>query len=205
MTKPTVFNVFASELALITNLDVYRFVTTTFPEHCPDYFWYIPASTRGHHHPPICRLRGGLVHHVKLAVVFADTYLDMLGIDDTDIRYSQTIAAVMLHDMLKRGATENELDTYPDHDVATRSHGRYCAEHLRKTAGYSDVTLPIIEAVRLHNGRWTADVTADELAFLKHDEVIRTTHLADYSASRALHHYLAERHVDTTMGYLKNE
>lgn len=193
-------DVFKKELALITNEVVWRFTTTALTHCCPDYFWYIPASQRGHH-PPICRLRGGLVHHVKLAVIFADTFLDMLGIDDTDPRYSQTIAAVLLHDLWKRGATEDELDTFPSHGVATRSHGRWCAKCLSMSIVPEEIE-PVIRAIELHMGRWTQDVTLAELVELRQNEVVRTTHLADYAASRALHHYLAERHTDTTMGYL---
>lgn len=199
--SPTVCNVFEKELALIQDVGVKMFVHEVFGGLCPQYFWHIPASQRGH--PPICRLRHGLVHHVKLAVTFADTFLDMLGIDDIDPRYSQTIAAVMLHDMLKRGPTENELDTFPNHGVANRSHGRYCANQISKHIRVPAGIVSVIEAIKLHMGRWTQDVTGAELAVLKDNEVVRTTHLADYAASRALHHYLAERHTDTTMKYLE--
>lgn len=200
--SPTVNNVFEKELALIQNDAIKTFVQEVFGELCPQYFWYIPASQRGHH-SPICRLRGGLVHHIKLAVVFADTFLDMLGIDEAETRYSQTIAAVMLHDMLKRGPTEDELETYPNHGVANRSHGRYCANQIREHMDIAVGFDPILRAIELHMGRWTQDVTGTELVDLRYNVVVRTTHLADYAASRALHHYLAERHMDTTMEYLK--
>lgn len=197
--KPAATDVFKSELALIRNEAVHQFVIHAFRYHSPDYFWYISAS----HHPPVCRLRGGLVHHVKLAVVFADTFLDMLDIDEDDPRHSQIIAATLLHDLWKRGAGENELKTFPNHSVAKGSHGRYCAKYLRSTTHIVPEFEPIIRAIELHMGRWTQDVTDAELAELTDNEVVRTTHLADYAASRALHHYLAERHVDPTMEYLK--
>ncbi|MCK5604258.1 hypothetical protein KAR91_20385 [Candidatus Pacearchaeota archaeon] len=196
-------DVFKKELALIADETVYKFVSTVFRHFCPDYFWHIPASDKNLNHSPVCRLRGGLVHHVKLAVGFADTFLDMLGIDDTDPRYSQTIAAVLLHDMFKRGLSENELDTFPDHHIATRNHGRYCANHFILRMHIAPEIEPVIRAIELHMGRWTHEVTNGELAELKDDEVVRTTHLADYAASRPLHHYLAERCMDPTMEYLR--
>lgn len=202
--SPTVYNVFEKELALIQDDDIKTFVCNVFGELCPNYFWHIPASQRGHH-PPVCRLRGGLVHHVKLAVEFADTFLDMQGIDDDDPRHSQTIAATLLHDLMKRGLNENELDTYPNHGVANRSHGRYCAKQLCTYIHIAPEIEVVVEAIKLHMGRWTQDVTGAELAALQYTEVVRTTHLADYAASRALHHYLAERHTDPTMEYLRNE
>jgi hypothetical protein len=52
-------------------------------------------------------------------------------------------------------------------------------------------------------GRWTLDVTAEELFELENNIVVRTVHLADYTASRALHQYLAERAMDKElMSYL---
>lgn len=199
---PSAIDIFGKELALINDVVIYQFVTLAFQHHCPDYFWHIPASQRGHH-PPICRLRGGLVHHVKLAVVFADTYLDMLDIDDDDPRHSQTIAAVLLHDIWKRGAHEDELRTFPNHGVANRAHGRWCANRLSTAMHIAPEIEPVIQAIKLHMGRWTQDVTDAELSELQYNEVVRTTHLADYAASRALHHYLAERHTDPTMRYLR--
>lgn len=204
MNEPTIFNVFKKELELVKDKTVYDFVTQAFAALCPNYFWYIPASTRGHH-PPVCRVRGGLVHHVKLAVAFADTLLDMLDIED-DLTVSQTIAAVLLHDMLKRGAVENELETWETHRQANTDHGRYCADRLTRFHHdhfVSAIIHPILTAVRLHMGRWTFNVTDLELAWLHTDRVIGTTHFADYCASRALHQYLAERTMDPTMGYLK--
>lgn len=201
--KPNVYSVFSKELLLIEHLPILHFVLKAFETLCPDYFWYIPASVKGHH-PPICRTRGGLVHHVKLAVAFADQLLDSLNIDDSDPKYSQTIAGVLLHDMMKRGSAENELVTFPDHKVANRSHGRYCAFRLENNMHIAPEIEPVIKAVRLHMGRWTQDVTDLELAWLATDEVVRTTHLADYMASRALHQLLDERHTDKSMGYLND-
>lgn len=208
--SPTIQNVFERELELIQDADIKSFVTDVFGELCPSYFWYIPASVRGHH-PPICRTRGGLVHHTKLAVGFADGFLDMLNIHQNTLKSSQVIAAVLLHDMMKRGPTENELDTWPEHRVANRIHGRYCANRIvdyldsQQWAAELAVKLnPTIFAIRLHMGRWTHEVTPAEEHELIHNEIVRTTHLADYAASRALHQYLAERAVDPTMRYLND-
>jgi len=99
---PNVFKVFVKELLLIRDEAVRDFVTDTFQALCPDYFWYIPGSVKGHH-PPMCRTRGGLVHHVKLAVAFADSLLDMENENDS-LLHDQVIAGVLLHDMMKRGA-----------------------------------------------------------------------------------------------------
>jgi hypothetical protein len=205
---PIVWNVFKKELELMQTT-VKDFVTDCFGQMCPNYFWYIPASVKGHH-PPICRTRGGLVHHTKLAVGFADGFCDMWDNQIDMLQRDQIIAGVMLHDMMKRGLTDDELDTWEDHRQANRGHGRYCANEI---IGYLDSQqwradeeakfMPIIKAIELHMGRWTLDVTAEELFELENNIVVRTVHLADYTASRALHQYLAERAMDKElMSYL---
>lgn len=200
--QPTVYNVFEKELALIKDADVKGFVIDTFGEMCPQYFWFVSASVTSPRHPPICKISGGLVQHTKLAVTWADTFLDMAGIAERDHRYSRVIAAILLHDMMKRGATEDALETFGTHKNATLSHGRYCAEQISIFMSV-DSSTDILRAIALHMGRWTQDVTGPELYRLQHNDVIRITHLADYAASRPLHHYLAERHMDPTMEYLR--
>ncbi len=206
-TAPDVFKVFKKELLLIQDKEIWNFVTDAFKTLCPDYFWYIPASVGGYH-PLICRTRGGLVHHVKLAVAFANSLLDME--DQVEgLLHNQVIAGVLLHDMLKRGAEENELATWDTHRQANTNHGRYCADQILKKVHIASHDLsffqPIICAVRLHMGRWTNDLTVAEKADLKDCDVTRLVHAADYCASRALHQYLAERVMDPTMEYLKND
>ena len=201
--KPNVHEVFHKELSLIEHMPIKRFVVAAFEQNCPGYFWYIPASVKGHH-PTICRTVGGLVHHTKLAVAFADQFNEMTDHGPSTVINDMIIAATLLHDMMKRGRTDDELDTWNDHREALGNHGRYCARQLE----YLEDSLPgfgfcILQAVALHMGRWTADVEKWELQRLEDDEVVRGCHLADYAASRALHQILSERHNDPTMKYLQ--
>lgn len=202
---PTIHNVFDKQLALIRSDAIRDFVTDTFQALCPNYFWYIPASVRGHH-PPICRSQGGLVHHVKLAVAFADSLLDMEN-ETEGVIHDQVIAGVLLHDMLKRGPVEDELKTWATHREANTNHGRFCADQIVgniQVCSLSTLYPPIIRAVELHMGRWTADLTTAEKQLLKDCDVTRLVHAADYCASRALHKFLAERALDKTMGYIND-
>jgi hypothetical protein len=189
--------VFRKELSLFTDPLIQEWTIHIFEKLCPDYFWHIPASVRGHH-PPICREEGGLVHHTKLAFAFADQLLDRHARQDLDLR-NMTYSAVLLHDMMKRGRTENELDTWDTHEEASANHGRYCADLIDaylKIQGSSDFFSPIVEAVRLHMGRWTGNLTTQEEYALFDNPIVIETHLADYMASRALHQLLAERSQD---------
>ena len=203
--KPCVQSVFGKELAIIEHKPIRDFVIAAFSQMCPGYFWYIPASVKGHH-PPICRQIGGLVHHTKLAVEFAWAFNEMTETGPSTVTNDMVIASVMLHDMLKRGDTDDELDTFADHREALGNHGRYCAKQLE----YLEDSLPgfgfcILQAVALHMGRWTADVQKWELQRLEDDEVVRGCHLADYAASRSLHNFLGARHSDPAMNYLQRE
>lgn len=209
--QPTAENVFEKELALISNFEVRYFVTQCFGQLCPNYFWYIPASQRGHH-IPVCRTIGGLVHHIKLAVKFAHSFMEMWP-NAPETSYDEVIAAVLMHDMLKRGEAEDELVTFESHEQASATHGLYCARQIEKLwqAEYrgllpEDRAKRIITAVRDHMGRWTNGFVR------KQDDIVRntqeghivciTTHLADYAASRSLHKWIGERYNDESMGYL---
>ena len=202
--KPEVQTVFAKELSLIEHGPIRRFVVEAFNQSCPGYFWYIPAASK--HHPPICRQVGGLVHHTKLAVAFADQFSEIA--DPTNVvstvTHDMIIAATLIHDMMKRGDTDDELDTFGSHGDAKGNHGRYCAKQLEYLEDSLDgFGSHILSAVALHMGRWTGDVDKWELQRLEDDEVTRGCHLADYTASRALHHILGERSSDPGMEYLK--
>lgn len=201
--SPHLFTVFAKQLAMFRSDEIRTFVIDCFEQLCPEYFWYIPASVRGHH-PPICRTQGGLVHHIKLAFDFADSLLDMESAA-TEL-YDQVLAGVLLHDMMKRGPCEDELRTWATHKDANTNHGRYCAAQIRKavptTVEEQKLFGPIIRAVELHMGRWTYDINDMEVAYLATCDVTRLVHMADYCASRALHQFLAARSMDESMGYL---
>lgn len=206
--QPTAQNVFDRELCLIRDQGVFAFVTEIFGKLCPGYFWHIPASQRGHH-LPLCRTRGGLVHHVKLAVRFAASFMEMWP-NAPETAHDEVIAAVLLHDMMKRGTVENELVTFGDHKIATTAHGIFCAMAIRelwrqdeelRSLLEEDRVFRIIDAVRNHMGQWTHDYKVEEHE--ADDIVSTTTHLADYAASRSLHKWIGERCTDSTMEYLR--
>jgi len=204
-------HVFAKELSLIYDYRVREFVQGIFDALAPDYFWHIPASQRGHH-PPICRTIGGLVQHVKLAVDFAECFTDMwepatstlvdqLDEDDHDC----VIAGVLLHDLFKRGETEDCSHSFTNKQHACVAHGRFTATEIRYYLRGEDrlrAMCPqhlrdrIIVAVELHMGRWTENLSPTDKTMLASNRVVSTVHLADYTASRQIHAFLGERYTD---------
>ena len=180
--------VFAEELQSIQDLDVKEFVLNCFEEICPDYFWTIPCSSTGKHHPDISLGEGGLVRHVKLAVWWGETLLQMWPVLP-DTAHDETIAALLLHDVLKRGDTENDLDTFETHADAISKHGIYMAKRIIRLYPTKDQRLKrIVTAVRDHMGKWTNNfirTTEDVIRNTKEGHIVCiTVHLADYCASR---------------------
>jgi hypothetical protein len=196
--------IFAKELNFITDPKVREFVIAIFQGICPDYFWAIPASSTGDHHPGIGRGEGGLVRHTKLTTRFARAFMQMWP-TAPETAHDEVIAACLLHDMMKRGKTVNEQDTFKDRQEANTKHGVYCAwrirEYLRTHEDIADL-LPedragrIITAVRDHLGKWTANYTSTQEDVVERTQVGHvvciTTHLADYTASRTFDAWLEE-------------
>jgi len=190
----TAKRIFAKELSYIQDESVRNFVVWAFNVLCPEYFWVIPASQRGHH-PRKCQALGGLVMHTKLAVRFGRSFIELWP-DPPGTAHDEVIAALLLHDMFKRGSSFNELKSFDSHEEAKRRHGLFCAERLRwlykNDSGLrgliqKDRFRRIVVAVRDHMGKWADGCVQDQINI-----VSITTHMADYAASRHLDKWLEE-------------
>lgn len=200
--------VFKNELASIVDDHIRCFVTGAFDMLCPSYFWTIPASQRGHH-PQVCQGEGGLVRHTKLAVRFGYSFMEMWP-PSHQIKIATTqdevVAALLLHDMFKRGAVEDETVTFGSHQAAVARHGIYCAMRLQwlweddadwRSIIPTDCAQRIMAAVRDHMGHWTAGIIFEPREMNCEDVVRYTTHLADYAASRHIDEWLKTVVADT--------
>jgi len=137
-----VYNVefFAEELGLI-KLDTLRDMTEVALSRAPEYFWSIPASLTGKHHPPDDLQDGGLCIHEKKVAWIAYRLFDAF-FEDTDI----AISAALLHDIHHRGDKDGEID-----DEAYPTHAADTAAYLRKW-GYEEFSyLPYTEELA---GKW---------------------------------------------------
>lgn len=199
-TMSMCLHVFADELEQISDNKIRLLVQRIFDALCPYYFWEIPASVKGHH-PMICCQKGGLVKHTKLAFRFAKSFMEMWPNEQEGFR-DEALAAVLLHDMMKRGYYIDELKTFTDHRQATTAHGKFCASQINmlmeikgnRCGVPKERIYRIIDAVRNHMGKWTEGFI--EGPSTKSHVVSVTTHLADYAASRHLDKWLAEIMLD---------
>ena len=189
MTKTK--TIFQKELSLIHDTAIRDFVITCFDKLCPDYFWTCPCSTTGKYHPQVSLGVGGLVRHTKLAVWWGLELINALrkepGIKDIppDKLIDETVATLLLHDMIKNGKGLNAQGR-PLEKGVTGTHGviladRICDEILDQKLDNSYIR--ILGGIALHMGIWTTKVyhTIDGPGV---DVFIELIHLADYCASR---------------------
>lgn len=190
MTKAE--TVFQKELQLIHDLKIRDFVITCFDKLCPDYFWTCPCSTTGKYHPKVSLGVGGLVRHTKLAIWWGLELINALrkspGIKDIppDKLIDETVATLLLHDMIKNGKGLNTQGR-PLESGVTGTHGVTLSKKLMdidfpKTDSY----YRMITGVACHMGIWTTDpeYRPEVIPELDYKAFAQLIHLADYCASR---------------------
>jgi hypothetical protein len=112
----------------------------------PKYFWEVPASTSGYHHP-LCRGKHGLwVHTLMVATVverLKDTYIEQNLIQGEKI--DEVRAAALLHDQRKNGS--------PGHpaDKSTSDHNEFMADVVRAE---SELSNNVSDMIDTHMGKW---------------------------------------------------
>lgn len=125
----------------------------------PEYFWTVPASTSGFHHP-LCRKEHGLWAHTLMVFTaverLADSYEARFDVEPDHAR-----AAALIHDMRKNGAPEDPSDSsVSDHDLrmadVVQDHGTFpdevedaVAEHMGAWYDGPEPSSPLAELV--HN------------------------------------------------------
>lgn len=112
----------------------------------PEYFWEVPASNSGHHHP-ICRKECGLWAHTLMGATayerLAETYINQDLISEFELECGR--AAILLHDQRKNGDPE-EPGTY-----STDHHDLHMADVISTT---SALPMKVVDAVETHMGPW---------------------------------------------------
>lgn len=181
-TGPDVFTV---EMTYIRNLGL-RDVVRKMLETCPKYFYEVPASSTGKHHPDYALGRGGLLRHTKAAVKIAVSLLENPGLHEfTAGERDIIIAALILHDTVKHGFVESQYSVL-DHPLLVE---RLFKPEWVDNSGDSNVVLEgliktMFSCIRSHMGPWTKDRYGREILPKPESEIERFVHLCDYLASR---------------------
>ena len=158
--------VFETELKLIANGEIRNLVVEVL-QLAPRYFWEVPSSTSGKHHPPDEDKPGGKVLHTKRAVYIAYQLARTENLSEIDS--DLLLAAMIVHDICCQGA-----DDIPAQKTDT-AHPLLVREKTAPLAGapYYDDVMSIVAA---HMGRWGPVIPESKLQCL--------AHTADYISSR---------------------
>ena len=117
---------FRREIDLIKDPKLQCFVT-----HClinlPDYFFTMPASTTGKHHPQYSLGDGGLVRHTKAAIGIVEQLLQVDFISEKIPKKDLVYAALLLHDGVKKKSADSQYTAF-EHPLLARDFILACKE-----------------------------------------------------------------------------
>lgn len=155
--------------------------TVMILEMLPDYFFEIPASSSGKHHPVFSLGEGGLVRHVKVAMrILEEMFRDeAFGVYD-DYKKDLIRMALLLHDGLKSGL-EYSGHTNFDHPVIMADFILEMQDILLISKEDAEFVASLI---RCHMGPWNKDKNGNEIMPVPKTREELLVHLCDYIASR---------------------
>jgi len=179
--------IFRNELSMIQN-ELMRDFIGYCVDHLPDYFFEIPASSSGKFHPPYALGHGGLMRHTKAAVKIA---YDLVRLEQNQHLDSDLIiAALILHDGIKRGPEEQDY-TITKHPIyAAEFIGQmayeYRVERNLEVGCFGDKIETLQRLIRSHMGQWNIDYRLGKVVLPKpQEEDEKFVHMCDYIASRS--------------------
>lgn len=172
--------VFRNEIDLIEDEQIKALVIKAL-ESAPDYFYTIPASATGKYHPAYSLGEGGLVRHTKAAVKLANDLLTLELYAKLVPHRDEIIAALILHDSVKKGINGNKFTTI-DHPLEASKLVRECAN--KSYLGESVHVDNICNNIESHMGQWNKDRSGNEIMPKPRTLEQKFVHLCDYLASR---------------------
>ena len=179
LEKSAVFN---TELNYISD-DKIRESAKYLLNRLPDYFYVMPASTSGMHHPEFSLGEGGLVRHTKVAVRIAmELFRDNIFNTFEFKEHTQDliIMALLLHDGFKQGK-EPSGHTAFDHPLIA---AEFVFNNIVNLPMDQLDVLQVRRLIASHMGPWCKDKDGKKIlpTPLKDDEIF--VHGCDYLASR---------------------
>lgn len=175
-------DVFNTELNYIKDNRI-RESTKFLLEKLPDYFYTMPASMSGLHHPEFSLGKGGLVRHTKAAVriaieLFNDNIFNTFEFNE----HSQDLIlmALLLHDGFKQGKFESGHTAFNHPLIAAE----FVFQNITKLSMNQLDTLQVRRLIASHMGPWNIDERGNKILPLpvRYDE--KFVHACDYLASR---------------------
>lgn len=173
----------SKELSLIEDVKLREFITTFIEECVPVYFYTVPASSTGKHHPQYALGPGGLVRHTKACVKIAE---DLLSLEQNETLnecyHDEIIAALIVHDTFKQGLSASGGHTRFEHPIYSAGALQLFADKFYPNL--SDRVANISAMVMSHMGQWNRSERSVVQLPKPTTEMEKFVHLCDYLASR---------------------
>lgn len=170
---------FEKEISLITDNEIRNYIEKAL-EAAPDYFYTMPASSTGKYHPEYTLGEGGLVRHTKAAVKLANDLLQLELYQKLVPHRDEILAALILHDSVKKGRDGNKFTTI-DHPLEA---SRLLKESVSTDVYDSEKISNICSYIESHMGQWNTDRSGTEILPKPCSLEQKFVHLCDYLASR---------------------
>ena len=143
-------------LKSIRDTGLRNFACDFFAQEVPNYFWTMPASATGKHHPAFANGEGGLVRHTIIVCDMAKALSTRGNYRSVDA--DSLLCACLMHDTFKFG----ELSDTPTAS-ATVGHASVAADRIyhfyQNWPGHNGVLnqeiYDICYAVAMHMGQWS--------------------------------------------------
>lgn len=168
---------FEKEISLITDNKIKKYVEDTL-EAAPDYFYTMAASSTGKYHPAYTLGEGGLVRHTKAAVKIANDLLQLELYQKLTPHRDEIIAALILHDCVKKGRDGSKFTTI-DHPLDA-------SKLLKESVSdpMDENVVNIASYIDSHMGQWNSDRFGNVILPKPKSLEQKFVHLCDYLASR---------------------
>lgn len=172
--------IFNTELNYIKDENI-RKSTGIILDMLPDYFYNMPASTTGKHHPEFSLGDMGLVRHVKAAVRIAqDLFGDSVFCPFNEEEKDLITMTLILHDGLKKGLNGEEYTAF-DHPLVI---AKFIEDNFDKLFLTKDQLDSVKRMISSHMGPWNTSYYSDAVLPVPKEKDELFVHLCDYLASR---------------------
>lgn len=171
---------FEEELKLIENDDL-KELTEKLILTIPDYFWNVPASSSGLHHPSFASGEGGLYRHTQVAFKILNHILEVSNF--TSYERDMMRIAILMHDTRKCGTQEE----YEKNGKTLFEHPTLAADIVRTFSisdKYKYFALTIANMIESHMGQWSTSKYSDLTLPIPISRCEKIVHIADYLSSR---------------------
>ncbi len=173
-------DIFKEELSRFTNENVRKSAEYVL-EQLPDYFYTVPASSTGKYHPSFSLGEGGLVRHVKAAmIILEEMFQNEVFCSCDEYKKDLIRMALLLHDGFKHGLVGTGY-TVVEHPVIMAD---YLVENKDKLFISEDDAKFVASLIRCHMGPWNKDRFGKVIMPVPKTEEEKLVHLCDYIASR---------------------